>query len=678
MVKQEAEERIAKLRKAINHHRYLYHVLNKSEISDAALDSLKHELFLLEAKHPDLITSDSPTQRVEGRALGKFGKVRHAVPMLSIEDVFGSEELHDWEAYLKRLTGKSSFQYFAELKIDGFAVTLRYEKGVLKVGGTRGNGSVGEDVTQNLKTIESIPLRIELHEKLVSKTATRIGQLLSGGTIEIRGEVYMGKKAFLRFNKERVARGEEPYANPRNLAAGSIRQLNPKLAASRPLKFMAYGVASDIGQATHEEEHEVLRALGFKTDETARGCPTLKEVSSYFEEIRQKRDSLPFQVDGIVVAVNEVALLKSLGVAGKGLRGMRAVKFPGREATSRILDVKLQVGRTGAITPVAQLEPVSIGGVTVSRATLHNADEIERLGVKIGDTVIVERAGDVIPAVVRVLAELRTGKEKPYRFPSSCPVCGTKLERKEGEVVWRCANKGCRALQLRSLSHFVSKKAFDIEGMGPKIVSQLVEEGMVADPQDIFGLQAGDLASQERFGETSSANLVAAIERAKKISFARFLYALGIRHLGEETAIDLARHFGSLKRLSEASQEELEAVRDVGPVGAESIHDWFKNSKNEKMVRGLLAAGVRIQGERKLGSKKLAGKVFVLTGHMEGMSREEAKAKIRELGGEVSESASKQTSYVVAGDDPGSKLKKARELGVEVIAENEFLRLLGA
>ncbi|HEY4509536.1 MAG TPA: NAD-dependent DNA ligase LigA, partial [Candidatus Paceibacterota bacterium] len=667
--KEEAKKRIEKLRQVINRQRYLYHVLDRQDISDEAHDSLKHELWLLEQQFPDLVTPDSPTQRVEGKPLDAFGKVAHGAPMLSIEDIFGEEELYDWEVYLLRLAEGAKPEYFAELKIDGFAVALIYKDGVFQVGATRGNGQMGEDVTQNLKTIEAIPLKLET-ESLESKISIP-------NEIEVRGEVYMEKKEFERFNKEWVKRGEEPFANPRNLAAGSIRQLDPKLAAARPLKFMAYDLATDLGQATHAEEHEVLQKIGFKTDKTAKVCVSLEEVILYWKEVEKKRDALPFQVDGIVVQVNDNKTLGALGVAGKGWRGMRALKFAGKQATTKILDIQIQVGRTGAITPVATLRPVQVGGVTVSRATLHNGDEIKRLGVRIGDTVIIERAGDVIPAVVQVILDLRDGSEKKFQMPEHCPICKSKLVRKEGEVAIRCPSKNCQAKRREYLYHFVSRKAFDIDGLGPKIIDQLMEQGLLRDAVDLFELTEGDLVPLERFADKSAGNLVSAINQSKKVSLERFIYALGIFHVGEETAIDLAGQLGSIEKLQNATMEDLEKIPNVGGVMAESITRWFGAKENNEFIKRLQKAGVVIQTTNyKLKTKKLGGKTFVLTGTLAGMSRDEAKGKIRALGGEVSESVSKKTSYVVVGKEPGSKFEKAKELGVKTLTEAELLKMI--
>ncbi len=663
MHKEEAKKRIAKLRETINHHRYLYHVRDREEISAEALDALKHELFLLEQEYPDLVSKDSPTQRIGGKPLGKFQKVIHTVPMLSIEDVFSREELKQWEEYLLRLARgptsrggrtsiKTSFNYFVELKIDGFAVSLLYRSGLFVRGATRGNGRVGEDVTQNLKTIESIPLALTGHDT---------------GEVEVRGEVYMEKKAFEKF--------KPLYSNPRNLASGSIRQLDPKVAASRPLKFMAYDLVTDLGQSTHAKEHEILKKLGFKTDETAKLCTTTDAIWEYRESIGKKRDSLPFQIDGVVASVNDLELFQKLGVAGKSPRGIRAIKFSGKQGVTKLKSIVLQVGRTGAITPVALLEPVEVAGVTISRATLHNEDEIRRLDVKAGDTVIVERAGDVIPAVIKVLDELRSGKEKSFHMPASCPVCKSPLS-KDGKI-WRCANKNCQAQRRELLYHFVSKKGFNIVGLGPNIIDTLVGEHLIVGSADIFKLYEGDLVPLERFGEKSASNIIVSIKASKHISLPRFLFSLGIRHMGEETAYDVAERFGSIEKLMRADKESLRAVRDVGEVAAESIVRWFHNTSNRKLIADLMDSGVKIGREKKgVKSANLRGKTFVFTGELKSMTRDEAKERIRDLGGEVSESVSSKTTYVVTGENPGSKLDKARKVGVKILNESEFLTLL--
>jgi DNA ligase (NAD+) len=678
MRKEEAKKRIEKLKKVIAHHRYLYHVEDREEISPEALDSLKHELFQLEGQYPELITPDSPTQRVAGEPLKEFEKVEHEIPMLSIEDVFSEEELENWEDYLKRLVPGESLDYFCEYKIDGFAVTLIYRDGVFNVGATRGNGKVGENVTQNLKTVESIPLKLEVKGKMPGKKAEkRAKELIEKGKIEIRGEVYMNKSDFERLNKKLKKEGKKTYANPRNLSAGSIRQLDPRLAASRPLSFLAYDLITDFGQKKHSEEHQILKAFGFKTDKGEK-CENISKVVDFWREVAKKRETLPYQIDGVVVTLDDNSLFQRLGVAGKSPRGIRAFKFSPKQATTKVLDIKIQVGRTGAVTPIAHLRPVEVGGVTVSRATLHNEDEIERLGVKIGDTVIVERAGDVIPAVAKVLKELRAGKEKNFKFPKVCPKCAAKLEKPEGEVIWRCPNSNCPAIKREFIYHFVSKKAFDIEGLGPKIIDKLIDENLISDASDIFELKEGDLVPLERFAEKSAKNLVKSINKSKKIPLYRFIYSLGIRHVGEETAMDLAQYFRSIKNLQKATKEELESIPDVGGKVSESIRGWFSSKNSQKFINDLLDAGVEIIPPQNPAAdgQKLKGETFVLTGSLKSMTRGEAKKKIRMLGGDPSNSVSRETDYLVVGENPGSKLGQAEKLGVKRIGEKEFLEML--
>jgi DNA ligase (NAD+) len=675
MTKQEAAKRIAKLRKVIHHHNYLYHVLDKPEMSDAAFDSLKHELYKLEQQYPDLITPDSPTQRVSGQALDKFVKVRHKVRMLSLEDVFYEEELEAWQERIQKLVPSQKLSYFAELKIDGFAVTLIYRNGLFVQGATRGDGRVGEDVTQNLKTIPSIPLKLEIKQKSLSQNIEKkIEEALEKGEIEIRGEVYMTIKAFEKVNQQRKKKGLSLYANPRNTAAGSIRQLDPKIAASRQLNFLAYDLVTDLGQKTHREKHQLARALGFRTSQE-QICSNLAEAIKFWQKIKKTRTKLAYQIDGVVVSVNDNQLFKKLGVVGKAPRGAIAFKFPAKEVTTVIEDIVVQVGRTGALTPVAHLKPVHLGGILITRATLHNADEIKRLGVKIGDTVIIQRAGDVIPDVVKVIKKLRTGKEKKFHMPKHCPVCGGPVVRPKGEVVHRCTNKKCASIQRQRIVHFASKKGFEIEGLGPQIVNQLIDEGLITNPADLFSLTEGDLIPLERFAEKSAENLVKAISQSKKISLAKFIYALGIRHVGEETAIALARYFGSLDRLRKAGIKELSRIEDIGEIVAKSIHQWFNDKKNKAFLSQLLRSGLEIE-ELKLLKKKLAGLTFVLTGELSRFTREQAKSKIRQLGGDVSSSVSKETDLLVAGEEPGSKYDKAKKLGVKIVEEKEFLRII--
>ena len=712
--KNEAKKRIEKLKETINHHRYLYHVLDREEISSEALDSLKRELYNLESQYPEFITPDSPTQRVEGSPLKKFKKVEHQISMLSIEDIFSDKELEDWQNYLQRLIPSAQLDYFAELKIDGFAITLIYENGILVLAATRGNGKIGEDVTQNIKTIESIPLKLTIQrdglglfdaksvysrsdwgkeaagskeadlsflekecglEKDAERVAKNIIRCVKGGRVEIRGEVYMTKNDFGALNKKLEKKNEKTYANPRNLAAGSIRQLDPNLAASRPLKFLAYDIITDFGQKNHFQEHQILLALGFVVN-SGNKCASVKEVADYWREMEKKRDSFPFQIDGVVVNVNDNSVFQKLGVAGKSPRAARALKFSPQQAITRVLDIKLQVGRTGAITPVATLEPIMVGGAVIGRATLHNEDEIKRLGVKVGDTVIIERAGDVIPAVAKVILELRTGEEKEFYFPKKCPVCGGNLFKPAGEAIWRCGNENCRAIQKEFLYHFVSRKTFDIKGLGPKIIDRLLDENLINDASDIFSLTEGDLAPLERFAEKSAKNLAESIRNSKEISWPRFIYALGIRFVGEETSINLANHFNSIEELKKAEPEKLMEVPDVGTAASESIFRWFQEKRNLKLIENLLKAGVKIKISLRKIKTELKGKTFVFTGSLDAITREEAKNKVRILGGKAASSLSQNTDYLVCGRAAGSKVEKARKLGVKIISEKEFLALL--
>ncbi|KKT62386.1 MAG: ligase protein [Candidatus Giovannonibacteria bacterium GW2011_GWC2_44_9] len=658
MTKSEAKERIEKLKKLIDKYRYQYHVLNKLEISEEALDSLKHELKKLEDEFPELITPDSPTQRVAGKPLKEFKKVRHQTKMMSLEDVFSEEEFLEWVARIKKLAPRDVFHFYAEPKFDGLALSIVYEDGVLKYAATRGDGEVGEDVTQNVRTIESVPLNIP-----------------QKGRVEARGEAIITKKNFEAINREQKKKGEKVYANSRNLAAGSLRQLDPKITASRRLDFFAYDLLG-IALEKHSEEHKALRDLGFKTGgDLEECCKDSDEVFKHYKKIAERREKLPYNIDGIVVSVDSNDLFKKLGVVGKTPRGAIAFKFAPKETTTKVEEIAVQVGRTGALTPVAILKPVEIGGVTVSRATLHNEDEIKRLGLKIGDSVIVGRAGDVIPDVKKVLKELRTGHEKEFHMPKHCPVCKKPLEKKEGEVQTKCVNKNCPARHRENLYHFVSRKAFNIDGLGPKILNAFLDNGLIQNAADIFELKEGDIAPLERFGEKSAENLVEAIKNAKKIVLARFIYALGILHVGEETAIDLANHFGSLEKLEKASLEDLEKIPNVGGIVAKSVHDWFREERNKDFLKKLLRH-MEIENPKRKKPGKLTGKTFVFTGEMETMSRDEAKVKVRDLGGDPSETVSKNTDYVVAGENPGSKYDKAKKLMVKIIDEKEFLKLL--
>ncbi|MBI5733941.1 MAG: NAD-dependent DNA ligase LigA [Candidatus Kerfeldbacteria bacterium] len=662
MTKTEAAGRIKKLRQEINHHRYLYHVLDKAEISEAAVDSLKHELWQLEQLYPDLITPDSPTQRVGGQPLPNFKKVKHASAILSIEDAFDLSEISAWEERNRKLLGAPVKGYYGELKMDGLAMVLTYINGLFIRGVTRGDGLVGEDVTANLKTIESIPLRLETDGPPPAQ-------------LDVRGEVVITLNELKRINAKQAARGLPLFANPRNLAAGTIRQLDARVAAERRMDFYAFEILTDIGQKTHAEVHERLRNFGFKTNPHSVELHNLEAAAEYLKTWQTKRASLPYQTDGVVLVVNDMLQQRILGSVGKADRWMLAFKFPAQQATTRVKDIVVQVGRTGALTPVAILEPVLVAGTTVSRATLHNQDEIKRLDVRPGDTVIIQKAGDIIPDVVKVLSNLRTGQEKPFIMPRTCPACGSKITRRLGEVAWYCPNKQCFARQREQMYHFVSRSALAIDGLGPRIIDQLLESGLIKDAADLFTLTAGDLEPLPGFAAKSADKLVAAIAAAKKIDLARFINALGIRHVGIETALVLAQRFGSLNKLMKAAPVELAAVDGVGGVVAGSFYDFFHNVKNQKLVAKLLDLGIKITAAAKPVGK-LTGQSLVLTGTLVSLTREQARAAIRAAGGSVSESVSRQTSYVVAGEKPGSKFTKAKELGVRVINEAGFKKLL--
>ena len=707
MNKEQAKKRIEKLRKEIDYHRYLYHVLDKPEISDAAWDSLKNELAKLERKYPEFITPDSPTQRVGGKPLDKFKKVRHSEPMMSLFDSFNQKDMQDWEERLVRLMPERPLRpadtfpykgegnsnnipllrggYYCELKLDGLAVALVYKAGKFSLGATRGDGVTGENVTQNLRTIEAIPLILrQPKDKELAKiglnkgVGAKLRTALAKGTLEVRGEAIMTKKVFSELNKKYQKQGKPLLANLRNGAAGSIRQLDPKLTAERRLDCYIYALVTDLGLEKHEQELALAKLLGFKVINHNKYCHDLTEVLNFHDYWEKNRERLPFNCDGIVVKINKLSLWPRLGTVGKGPRYMMAYKFAAEQATTKIKEVIWQVGRTGILTPTAVLNPVPIGGVTVSHTTLHNMDEIKRLGLKINDTVIIERAGDVIPKVVEVLPKLRDGQEKAIKVPAKCPICNSKIVKVPGEVAYRCPNKNCYAVNLRRLSHWASRAALDIEGLGPKIIEQLVKEGLVRDVADFYALNEGDLKPLERFAERSAENLVKAIEEKKEVDLSRFIYGLGIRHVGEESAIELANQFGSLENIKKANIENIENIYDFGSIMAKSVYDWFHDEKNLRLLKKLEKNGVvaKEQKNKKTKKQNLIGKTFVLTGTLSSLTREEAKAKIRELGGNVSSSVSRKTDYVVAGKEPGSKYDKAKRLGVSVIDEKEFMKLI--
>lgn len=662
MDKATAKIRIDKLTKEINHHRYLYHVLDTQEISDAALDSLKNELAKLEAQFPDLIQADSPTQRVGGRPLDKFDKVRHSTKILSLVDAFNNQDILDWQERNEKILKQTIKNYYTELKLDGLTVVLTYKNGIFWRGATRGDGEIGEDVTNNLRTIGSIPLSLR---DIQNKKLPEI--------VEVRGEVVMNKSVFAEINKEQARRGLPLFANPRNVAAGSVRQLDPKVTASRNLDCIVFELITDLGQTSHQESHELLARLGFKTSPYNEFCSNIGAVIKYLAKWVEARKKLPYQTDGSVIVVNDVRQEKALGHIGKAERWMLAYKFPAEQVTTKVMDIEVQVGRTGALTPVAILEPVVVAGSTVSRATLHNQDEIERLDVRIGDTVIIQKAGDVIPDIVSVLKKLRDVSVKKFVFPKKCPACKGPVSKKTGEVAYYCTNRKCYAQNIEGLIHFVSKKGFNIVGLGDRIVAQLVDKGLVISPVDIFRLKSGDLEPLSGFARTKIDKLLQAINKAKNIDFSNFIYALGIRHVGEETAVFLADNFSNWKQLAQAKQTDLENLPDIGPEVAKSIVEWFKFEG--KMIEELLSLGVKIRNDASHGAK-LSGQTFLFTGTI-SLGRDEAKRLVRQSGGKIIASVGPSLNYLVVGDNPGSKLAKAESLGsIKVINEEEFLKLI--
>ena len=684
-------KRLQKLHETIEHHRHAYHSLDQPEITDEAYDSLLRELEAIEVRYPELQASDSPSQRVGGKPLDEFVKVRHAVRQWSFDDVFDFGELKKWDEKVRNFIRKAArssdsarfhlapdekVEYCCELKIDGLKVILTYENGLLVQGATRGDGEVGEDVTQNVRTIHSIPLKIENSNPPAGE---KIQNLIAVG------EIWIGKKSLEKINKDRKKAGEPLYANTRNLAAGSIRQLDSKITASRKLDSYIYDIDAieTVAQgrpAQQSAELELLRELGFQTNPHFRVFDSLEGVQKFYEEWTKKKDTLEYGLDGIVIKVNSRKIQEALGYTGKSPRWGVAYKFPAQQVTTVVEDIVFQVGRTGVITPVAQLRPVLVAGSTVSRATLHNEDEIRRLDVRVGDTVVLQKAGDVIPDIVSVVKELRTGKERPFKWPTHIPACGGdgRIERPSGEVAWRCVNKDSFEQQKRLFYYFVSKKCFDIDGMGPKIVDVLLENNLVTSFDEIFTLKRGDLLALPRFAELSVDNLLISIEKARNITLPRLLTALSIPQVGEETAYDIAGHFGSLGGILEAKYEEIEAIYGVGPIVARSVYEWFHDADNRKLIKNLLEQ-VRVGEMVKPadGVAKLRGRSFVFTGTMPTLERLDAERMVRENGGEVSSSVSKKTSYVVAGENPGSKLEKAQSLGVKVIGEAEFLALIG-
>ncbi len=666
----DVRRRVEALRKEIEHHNYLYYVLDQPEISDAEYDRLMRELQELEARYPELVTPDSPTQRVGAAPLEAFGEVRHEVPMLSLNNAFSDEEAIEFDRRAREALGVEVIDYAVEPKLDGLAISLMYRDGRLVQGATRGDGYRGEDVTANVRTIKAIPLHLR-----------------GGGwpaVLEVRGEVIMTKEGFEKLNAEQRRKGEKIFANPRNAAAGSLRQLDPRVTATRPLTFFAYGLGKVEGGELpdrHSRILERLREWGVPVNREGRVVQGIEGCLAYHKAMQEKRESLPYEIDGVVYKVDRLDWQERLGYVARAPRWALAHKFPAHEEITKVIDIEVQVGRTGALTPVAKLEPVRIGGVTVASASLFNQDEVDRLDVRIGDYVVVRRAGDVIPQIVSVVKSRRKGRLKKFHLPDKCPVCGSPTYRPPGEAITYCTGGlFCPAQRKRALEHFASRRAMDIEGLGTKLIDQLVDKGLVKDPADLYALTKEQLVALDRMGPKSADNLLAQLEKSKSTTLPRFLYALGIHDVGEVTAQTLAEHFGSLEALMEASEEELMAVPDVGPAVAASIRQFFAQEHNRDVIRRLREAGVHWPDitPKKPEELPLAGKTFVLTGALASMTRDEAKERLRRLGAKVSGSVSRKTDYVVVGEDPGTKADKARELGVTMLDEAAFLDLLRA
>lgn len=660
------EKRVAELNELLTKYGYAYYVLDQPLISDAEYDSLLHELIALEEQHPHLISPTSPTQRVGGAVLEGFQKVTHTHPMLSLSNAFNEGDLRDFDRKIREAIG-TNYRYVCELKIDGLAISLRYENGVFVQGATRGDGTVGEDVTMNLKTVHALPL-----------------QLREPVSIEVRGEVYMPKKSFESLNRKRAENGEDLFANPRNAAAGSIRQLDPKIAASRNLSAFIYaigGSAEEYGIESHSEMLDYLETLGLPSNKERAICNSIDEVLKFIEKWTENRPNLPYEIDGIVIKVDGYAQQDELGYTAKSPRWAIAYKFPAEEVTTTLLDIELTVGRTGVVTPTAILSPVLVAGTTVSRATLHNEDLIREKDIRIGDKVIIRKAGDIIPQVVEVVLEERKEDAKPYRMPTHCPVCGGKLVRIDEDVALRCVNPFCEAQIAEGIKHFVSRNAMNIDGLGDKVVEQLLREDYINDVADLYSLKAEQLVQLERMGKKSATNLVNAIEASKENSLERVLFGLGIRHVGEKAAKILSEHFETIDALMNASKEELTQIYEIGEKMAESIVNYFAKEETKSLIARLKEAGVNFEYKGKkvqveAGENPFAGKTIVLTGKLELLTRNEAKAKIEELGGNVTGSVSKKTDLVIAGEDAGSKLTKAQQLGIEIWDEQRLVQAI--
>lgn len=660
------KRRIEELRELINYHNYRYYVLDSPEISDVEYDELMRELKRLEAEHPELITPDSPTQRVGAAPVEAFGVVAHPLPLLSLANAFSNQELLAWHKRASNLVGEQQFDFVCEIKMDGLAVALTYVEGRLATGATRGDGYRGEDVTQNLRTIRSIPLS-------VPKDAPP--------KFEVRGEVYLSKAGFKKLNEERAKEGLSLFANPRNAAAGSVRQLDSRITTQRPLDIYIYGLGYAEGKAippTHWETMEYLKSIGFKVNPYNIFCQSLDEVEEYHQTWQEGRESLPYETDGIVVKINSLELQQRLGFVGREPRWAIAYKFPPTQATTRLLDIGINVGRTGSLNPYAILEPVSVGGVTIKQAALHNEEDVRRKDIRVGDIVIVQRAGEVIPEIVEPIVSRRTGKERIFSMPSRCPVCGAEVIKPEGEAMHRCTNAACPAQALERLKHFVTRGAMDIEGVGEKLCTALFQSGLVKDVADLYYLTQEQLLSLERMADKSVSNVLRSIEKSKDRPLPRVIFALGILHVGEETAELLASHFSNLDKLAKATREELVSVPSIGPKIADSIIVFFRQEENRRIIDKLRKAGVKLEeAPAKLKESPLSGQEFVITGRLETFSRQEAEARIKELGGAVGSSVTRKTTYLVVGADPGSKRDKAIALGITLVTEEQFLRMIG-
>jgi DNA ligase (NAD+) len=666
MAPETIKKRVEKLREEIEYHNYLYYVLDQPEISDAQYDRLLRELEKLEEQYPELRSPNSPTQRVGAPPLESFEIVKHTLPMLSLANAFDEAEARDFDKRVKKFLGISAeIAYVAEPKLDGLAVELVYERGQFVVGSTRGDGVNGENITRNLRTIKTIPLQLIRKEIPVPER------------LEVRGEVIMQLKKFKELNRKREEMGEPSFANPRNAAAGSVRQLDSKITAGRPLEIYCYGIGEVTGRVfkTHSEILQTFPKWGLRTNPHIQKCQNIDEVLEYYHKMNEKRETLPYEIDGIVIKVDRLDLQTRLGEIARSPRWALAFKFQPKQETTKILDIIVQVGRTGALTPVAVMEPVKVGGVEVSRATLHNQDEIDKKDVRVGDTVIIQRAGDVIPEVVQVITSKRKGTEKKFRMPSKCPVCGAEVIKEE--AIHRCIGLDCPAQLKGRIKHFASKRAMDIEGLGVKLTDQLVDKGLIKDVADIYYINKEELIELERMAEKSAQNIIDAIEKSKTKPLSKFLYALGIRHVGETTAEDLARQFPRLDDFFHLSEEDLMEVEGIGPEVAASVHQFFRDKKNKESIELLKKAGVKVIEPKVKEKGKLAGKTFVFTGALKTVGRDEARNLVESLGGMTASSVSKKVDYVVVGEDPGSKFDKAKELGIKTLTEDEFKKMIG-